>query len=315
MTTNHNNLKAAIVKTLAFFDVFDYPLTVHEIHKWLFMPDGDYTITNILEALDFGELQKKIQCEDGFYFLSGRQTIIETRRRRYLVAEKKYRIALRAASIIRFLAYVDMIAVCNNSGYSNARPQSDIDFFILVRSGRIWWTRLMVTIVVNALGLRRHGTSISNRVCLSFYLSSSKKNISDLAKTPLDPYFFYWLVTLVPLYNINVYKSFFDDNIWVKKYIPNARHYLTTQMRSVPDTKMNMWYRRLDEAVMNTSVGNVLNKISRFIQQKKMEHNIHSAATEPNTNVIINDDMLKFHENDRRELYRHEWQERVSQYM
>ena len=58
------NLEKNLLKTLAFFDIFDYPLTLMEIYKYLpYEP-----IIEIKQAL--GE-SDKIQSKLGFYFLAG----------------------------------------------------------------------------------------------------------------------------------------------------------------------------------------------------------------------------------------------------
>ena len=87
-----NQLENSILKTLAFFDIFGFPLTEMEIYKWLntdgtLMTRGWHTddprmahgcsLNNIRETL--GQMSDKIQTKNGFYFLSGRESIIEER--------------------------------------------------------------------------------------------------------------------------------------------------------------------------------------------------------------------------------------------
>ena len=65
-----NELENAILKTLAFFDIFDYPLTLVEIYKWLYLPDSKnkYQLSDILDVLESGILEMRIERQNGFYF-------------------------------------------------------------------------------------------------------------------------------------------------------------------------------------------------------------------------------------------------------
>src|SRR3989338_10540556 len=166
-----DNLDQAILASLAYFDTFDYPLNLVEIHKWLYQYSGPVSLWEIKERLANSPLVKRVETKDGFYFLTGRPEIVTVRLRRYLLAEKKFKIEDRAVYWLRGLGFIKLIAVCNNVGYNNGRAESDIDFFIIARQGHLWWTRLWVTFLMSLLGLRRHARQIVNRICLSFYLA------------------------------------------------------------------------------------------------------------------------------------------------
>lgn len=313
MESNYSNLQKSILKTLAFFDIFDYPLTLVEVYKWLYQPIGEYSLYDISQELQGGALSSLVSSADGFYFLSGRQAIIKTRLRRYQMAEKKYQIALRAATFLRWIAFVRMIAVCNNVGYNNGSKDSDIDFFIIVKQGRLWWSRLAITLVTTLLGIRRHGIKVVDRVCLSFYTADNHLNLSDISLKPIDPYLVYWLATLAPIYNRDTYDQFMESNYWLKDYLPNYHFNYLNNRRSVKDVPYVEFFRNLDKFILQGRLGDYLEKISQLIERKRLKSFFGASANRSNTNVVMSDSMLKLHKTDRREIYKNIWKEKLSQ--
>src|SRR3989344_8782579 len=216
----------AAIATLAFFDIFNYPLTALEIWRWLYQQPAGFA--ELLDTLERLRANSRIGSSNGYFFLAGRKAILEQRFARYQLAEHKYRIALRAARVLRFVPFVEGIAVCNTLGYSNAAKESDIDFFIIARHGRIWLVRLLVTALVSGMGIRRHGQKIADRVCLSFYVSDAHLDISDIALDAEDIYLVYWLATLVPIFyrqehdpQCSVYQRLLKENMKLHERLPN----------------------------------------------------------------------------------------------
>ena len=312
MINQDQNLEKAILKTLAFFDIFDYPLTLVEIYRWLYQPGRQYRLFEIFQVLDSEDLSGRINYKNGFYFLAGRQNIIQTRLERYQVAERKFRIALRAAGWIRFIAFVKMIAVCNNAGYSNADDERDIDFFIIVKQGRLWWTRLVVTLLLTVLGLRRHGEKIIDRVCLSFYITDDRLNLEHIALSQEDPYLVYWFGTLTPIYDKGKYQQFMAANAWLKNYLPDFYHYFSTGRRQIKDSGYIKFSKKIDEFILGGFLGDWFEKAVKFIQLSKMKRNTKSAVNQPGNKVIISDSMLKFHETDKRVEYKERWRQKLN---
>ena len=128
------------MKTIAFFDMFDYPLTAIEIFKYSGLKSSLLAITNELD-LGSGGLDKIIEEKNGFYFLRGRGRIMDIKMKRYNIADKKFRRALLVAKIFRFIPWIKMIAVSNIIGAHNMKKEGDIDFFIITDKKRIWITR------------------------------------------------------------------------------------------------------------------------------------------------------------------------------
>lgn len=298
------SLADAIVATVAFFDCEDYPLTGTEIHRWLWRSSA--SLVQVLEALPVLVADGRLQQTDAFYTLPGREQIIWTRHERYRVAERKYAYARRAARLLRYLPSVRMVAVCNNAAYSNARAKSDIDLFIITAPGRVWWTRLWCVLLLQLAGLRRHGSRVADRCCLSFYLAADRLDIADLALRPQDPYLVYWLATLSPIYDRGgTFAAWWQANTWIREALPNATPRQTSSRRTVgsvlPPPNVGEGLRER---------GRWLENLAKRLQQPKLERWINRWAD--HSGVAVDDHILKLHVTDRRAEYRQQWLARLA---
>src|SRR3989338_1087827 len=313
------SLQKRIVSTIAYFDMFDYPLTAVEIWKWLYRDDSssqnqNCSLADILFGLQSVDLEPIIDVKDGFYFLLGRREIILTRLNRYCLAKTKFNIALKVTVWLRSLAFVQLVCVCNNVSYSNGAKKSDIDFFIVTSRGRLWLTRLMVTLVVNLLRRRRHGQKTANRVCLSFYTSEDYLNMSGIGLKPADPYLAYWLATLIPLYNRHeTYPKLLSANGWLKDYLPNFYSNVLSDRRQVKEDRWLNYFRGLDEMILAGFLGGWLEKFSKRLQIKRIRRYAGALVDLPTTEVVISDEILKLHTTDRRQYYRQLWLDKLNQ--
>lgn len=197
----------AIIAVVAFFDLFDFPLTAYEIWENIDYQKSINEIICLLKQTD------TIQEYNGFYFLRGRTETIVRRRERYFFSEKKVRIARRFAYFFSLCPFVQAVALANSLGFYNLRRESDIDFFIITSPGKIWLSRLYCAGLAKILACRPTERIKQDRICLSFYISTAHLQIDDLRLAGSDPYFDYWRRHLLLLYNKNmVYEQFLEVN-------------------------------------------------------------------------------------------------------
>jgi len=296
---NIKDLEKAIMKTIAFFDLFNYALTSFEIYKYLYGMQASFH--EVREKLQ--QMRENLLIErNGFYALRDRVEIIENKNEQYHFTNQKLKIVRRVARILKYLPGIRMIALCNNFYYT---PKSDIDLFIIVRRGELWTTRFFTTILMHILRLRRHGKQIADRVCLSFYITDDNLDLSGIA-LPEDPYFYYWLILLQPIYDTQVYREFNLANKWILQKLPNFSQNIFK--KDIEDSKISKKFRKLDKKFHNSILQRKIENFFRIIQKRKMQANQKSLARHDDTRVLISDKILKFHEGDRREFYREKWQ-------
>jgi hypothetical protein len=264
----------------------------------------------------------------GFYFLPGREGLIEKRREFFYLSERKFKIAQKAARILRFIPGVKMVAVCNNFYY---RPESDIDFFIITAAKRLWVTRFLATIFLDLFNLRARGQKTADRICLSFYLSENNLNLEEVALKSLahssvnsageetlwsgDPCLACWLAFMEPLYGYEIYEKFWQANnlpaSWFKKIFPNAFLRCPPQIRLVCDNSLSKIIKKIGSVLFFGSLGDWLEKNSEKIQRFKLSARVKELAAQDNTNVVLDKRMLKFHEEDDRENFREKLHARI----
>ncbi|MFA4831259.1 MAG: hypothetical protein WC862_02220 [Patescibacteria group bacterium] len=302
-------LKQSILQTLAYFDIFDHPLTKEELRRWHYGVAFQLLYSDFLMWLDTMTKAGLFGCKHGYYFLLGREEIVAQRERRIQLVEKKMKIAIRGIKKIRWTPFVRAVFVCNTLSGGYTTEESDIDVFVIVKNGRLWLARLQATLILILSGLRRNKKKSKDRICLSFYAADNYLDLSTVSIDKPDIYLMYWISQLVPVYDPdNLHNDISKKNQWIKEYLSNAlQPYDLLSKWRVDDSRLSGAVKRMFEKMWAGASGNFLESQAKGVQRAKMKMNFGSVKDEPDTRVVISDSMLKFHENDRRKEYKERW--------
>ncbi|MBT5016116.1 hypothetical protein HN748_00235 [Candidatus Peregrinibacteria bacterium] len=297
------NYRQAVLATLAYFDQFQYPLTLEETERFLFQlePDRHHIEITLKES-------QLIQGRGSYYQLSQEADHIAERHLRALVAKRLWKRINRFRVIFGLVPYLKLVAVCNNLALSNSKPGSDIDLFIVTKPGRLFISRLILTVWLQLLGVRRHGSKIAGRFCLSFFVTEENLDFNFIKKEPLDIYLAYWFQTLQPIQgNREIYEKLLTKNSdWLQKIFMRPLHPNMHRFKEAPLWARSL--RSLQEKILNTSLGDKLEeKLENWQITRAQKKRDLVARDNPDHGIIISRHMLKFHNVDRRELFYKRW--------
>jgi len=294
-----NGIQKAIKEVIAFFDLFDYPLSSAEVWRYCFLKCSQECIEK--ELLQLEEV-RSIEEKDGFYFLPRREGIIRTRKDRLEHSARKFRKAGFIVKIFKIIPWIKMAAVGNIIGKNNLKDESDIDLFIITEKNRIWLTRLFCNVVTKILGLRPTEKDTRDKICLSFFISEEDVNLEKLMLNDgLDIYFIYWMADLKLIYDKNgTWDKFQKENSWINKYLPN----LNIEKKMFKEYSFAWFLANFKKAIhltfdrLETAAGKFQMKILPERIKEKMNKG---------TEVVVGDKILKMHVNDRREEYKNKF--------
>ena len=288
-----------ILSPLAYYDAFDVPLTSQEIFLAMPAVEGSRpTFEDVERTLAEAARLGAVACQDGFWFLPGRQALVETRRARYALAEAKYARVRRFLRLARFSPFLRAVFVCNTLARSYARTDSDIDLFLIAAPGRIWLTRLFVTGLAALLRVRPTETVSADRICLSFFVTSDALNLKPLAIED-DVYLAHWLQELCPVYDEEgLARRSFIENGWLRGVLPETRVQTPSPRRLTRPRLLKL--KRACERLLDLAFGDRLERWAKVRQLAWMPSALKAAAGTPASDVVLSDTVLKFHDRDRR---------------
>jgi len=312
-------LEKSILTTVAYFDIFKFPLTKEEIFESLWRADiqNDAPIsrTDFEKALN-RLVPARLAKQQGFYSIDSPniEEKIAQRKQNYLDCLEKHKIARKNARLISRFPFVKAIFICNNLAYNNARDSADIDYLIITRTGQIWTARFLITSFISLLG-RRPGKTNKNKICLSFWLTEDSLNLQELLYAE-DIYLHFWLKQLMPVWDPeNFLEKLWRANPWLKWRLPHAQQYAPNHLKSVAlrNTKLPLRGTRLSLRAERSNLHLKLENLLQKLQYKLFSDNIKKLAQENNSDVIISDKMLKFHTNDKRLEFKATLQTKIPQ--
>lgn len=288
----------SIIFVISYFDVFDYPPTFFEVWRYLF--GFKAPLDQVISQLDELIRRGKIEMKNGFYFLPGKSHLVDFRQDKYDISEKNWRKAITAIKIINHLPFIKMVAVVNSLSLFNCDKNSDIDLLIVSKKGKIWTVRFLSTVLLQMLGLRRHGKKISRRICLSFYISEEKMDLNYIAKDGLGFFVAFWLAQSAPIVNHErTFEKFREQNKWIHHFLPNAGYNVTDYYINFRTNRFTKRIRGLMGFIFGANqIENILRKLQRNKIVKTQER-----IGNPES-VIFDDHILKFHATDMRLQYK-----------
>lgn len=200
-------LERAVLLTLVYSDLFDYPLTAAELRRFLPVRCGDEELAAALAALD-GHVGRR----DDYLFLAGREAIVDLRRRRAALAGRRWRAARRFAAWLRRVPFLRMVAVCGSQAVDNGGDDGDVDLFLITEPRRLWIVQ-SITMVLRRLARLRLGVEI----CPNYLLTRERLAIDDR-----NLYTAREIAQAVPLWGDDDFRRFRDANRWVARFLPRA---------------------------------------------------------------------------------------------
>ncbi|MDQ5976318.1 MAG: hypothetical protein QG664_231 [Patescibacteria group bacterium] len=212
-------LSRDIVETLAYYDVLEFPLSAFEVWKHLITLTQDARPSSYFEVLTTlkGECSRgAIEEHAGFYFLPGRKFLVRERIRKEKISVSKLRRVKRLARLIRHVPYVRFVGATGSLSLKHGDVESDWDLFVVLRAGKIWTGRIILTGFLFLLGKWRHGKWVRNRACLNYYVADTNLEIGTQDLFSAHEYRF-----MIPLFHYALFQRFELRNRWIARFKPN----------------------------------------------------------------------------------------------
>jgi len=200
------NLLRSVFHTLAYADVFDYPLTVHEVYRYL--ASTKTSLEHLNQTLANETLFSKI---DEYFTLRGREQIVEIRKRRAKIAARLWGKATRYGRIMAMLPFVRMVAVTGSLAMNNTDEGKDIDYMIVTAPGHLWTCRALSLLVVRFAKLE------GIHLCPNYLVTTNSLELKEHSL-----YVAHELAQMIPLSGLKVYSEIRRLNDWLVDYLPNA---------------------------------------------------------------------------------------------
>ena len=245
---NISLLERAILETLAYSDVFDYPLTIDELHCFL---TASATIEEVRDrVIDMGQ----VSSTRGYYFLTGRSEIVDIRIQRKENSRKAYRRAMFYGRILGRLPFIRMVALTGSLAMLNLSKNRDMDYMLVVKSGRVWTARAIALLLARVM--RLFGDVICPNVIVSENaLEWRERNLYTARE----------FAQMIPVSGEDVFRHLRVVNLLAEDFLPN--HVI---LRETKDIGGGNAIQFILEFLLNNKLGNLFEswemnrKIARF---------------------------------------------------
>lgn len=229
-----------------YFSIFKYPLKLEEIYS--FNPNKDKEKIKLeLERLVAEKIIFKV---DEFYLTDCDPACIEKRKKGNMMAIDALEKARERAQFISRFPFVEAVGVSGSLSKGYYDSNSDIDFFVITRHGKLWITRtlLMLYKKIFLLNSRKY-------FCINYFMSSESLEVEEKNRFTATE-----IKTLIPFQGKDTLEAFYQKNEWVSSlfgpYAPN--------LETIPNIKKPILSKAI-EIIFSNRFGNFVDNLFKKI--------------------------------------------------
>ncbi|MBL7940848.1 MAG: nucleotidyltransferase domain-containing protein [Flavobacteriales bacterium] len=205
------NAQGMVLRTLAYFDIFDHPLKLDELQRFG-AGDGSDPEELLLALIDLETKGLVHRC--GKYW--GAKECAGSVRLREEAEERARARMPKALVMSRRIArfpFVRAIFLSGSMSKGCLAKDGDIDFFVVTRPGRLWVARTLLILYKKIFLLNSR-----KDFCVNYFLDTEHLTVEDRNRFTATE-----VVTLIPTYGNGTTEAFFERNAWAFRMFPGAR--------------------------------------------------------------------------------------------
>ena len=268
----------AIVRSVIYASLFDYPLTLDQLHRSLI--ESTLTPRQIRHVVETSAaVRAVIEYRDGYFFPAGRTDLIAERARREQRSVGFLRANARALRFICALPFTRMVALSGSIAHLNLETGGDMDLFIVARGRRVWTITVAAILLTRLLGVRRV-------MCANFVMSDAHLGIEQQ-----DLFTANQVLHLKPLFGPEVLEGLIAANPFVKRFYPNYSAEPPTALL-MPQPRRLRGLKSLAELIL-TPVAPLVETLCRRAYASHLRRK--SASWDSPEQVRLQADYLKLH--------------------
>ncbi|WP_207513469.1 hypothetical protein [Longitalea luteola] len=242
----------SILKALAYFDIFNYPLTREEIFHFLDQQVEMHSIEPVLQRLVND--QRLFQLGD-FYSLQPDPALCTRRTDGNHKAAQLLRTAYRVGRFLYQFPFVRGIGISGSLSKNFADNETDIDFFVITRSNRLWLARTFMHLFKKLTFITGH----QHWYCMNYYIDEDALRIEEQNIFTATE-----LITLLPVCGNGTMDRFYNQNNWTVEYFPNQA--VTRQSMLMARCS---WLKKALEWLLDNRAGNALDTLLMRITARR----------------------------------------------
>jgi hypothetical protein len=298
---NIEEVKKAIMRSMAFFSLYELPISLINIHQYLYKIHSSYELVEkaVSELVSANKLVRKnelysIREWDHGKFESNKAEII-----------KRWKKVNRYFWLLSLIPYVHQVSVINSLALGNAHQESDIDFFVVTKPNRLYFVRSIIIVLFRTLRVYKTREHINQRFCFGFYVTSNHLSLSSVLLPDDDPHFAFWFASFAPVLNKKGYEELVLANPWIYTYFPNFDFEL-----NLTKLKKKNLVIRLFKAVFEIIFMIPVILTEPILRSIHVRHTFNLPENHwPTSTTVANSHMLKLHALDPRKEMRRRFYE------
>lgn len=204
-----DHLDKAILQTLIYFDIFQYPLNASEVTRNCSHPN--LSTLEVAQRLKAMTEKGWLNQAEGFFFIGEEDGRVARRLQGNALASERL---VKARQVSRFIArfpYVRAVMLSGSLSKDYMEPESDIDYFIVTQPGRLWIARTFLILYKKVVLLNSH-----KNFCVNYFVDTEHLEIEDKNQFTATEVAF-----LLPTIGAGLYADFRKSNAWANEFYPN----------------------------------------------------------------------------------------------